>query len=182
LYDSRLQRKPLLRLIIAGLFAALAVALNYALIAIPQVKLFNLIIFVAGYFGGIYSGVLAGGIAAAVYSIINPYNMGIFPPLPLLLSQIFCMGIIGASGGFSRRLNFLSGGKAIQILKAATIGLVLSAFYNIVVTASGAYLFGTFKEAFILAIPAMLLNIAVNIIFFALLLPIIVPLKDKFKI
>ncbi len=171
--------RPLTKITLTGLFAALAVALNYALIAIPQVKLFNLVIFSAGYFAGMRAGALAGGVAAAIYSIFNPYNLGMFPPLPLLATQVIAMSAIGAVGGYGKESGFFEAKKSMQMLKAGAVGLILSVFYNIVVTASGAYLFGTFKEAFIVAIPAMLLNVASNVVVFVFLFPLIIPLEKK---
>ena len=179
--DIQKNKQALSRLVVAGLFAALAVALNYALIAVPQVKLFNLIVFSAGYFGGIYAGALSGGIAAAVYSIFNPYNMGMFPPIPLLASQVFCMALIGAVGGACRKFNFLSGTGFLRTTKAALLGFLSSLLYNVVVTAAGAYLFGAFKEAFIAGIPFMLVNIGANVVIFAVLLPLMVPLDKRFR-
>ena len=158
----------------------MAVALNYALIGIPQVKLFNLIIFMAGFYAGAYAGSLSGGVAAAAYSIFNPYNLGMFPPLLLLAAQIFCMALIGAVGGYARKFNFLSGHELTIIAKSAVVGLALSLIYNVIVTASGAYLFGTFREAFMLAIPLMLVNVVSNVVSFAVLIPLMIPLKKRF--
>ncbi|MBD3168707.1 MAG: hypothetical protein GF307_04435 [candidate division Zixibacteria bacterium] len=181
-YRQSRTRSPLFKVILAGLFAALAIALNYLLIYIPNVKLFNLVIFVAGLFGGIYAGILSGAVASAIYSIFNPYNAGTFPPLPMLFAQIFCMALIGAAGGLTARLRIFETGALIIALKAGAIGAVLAILYNMIVTAAGAYLFGALKEAFVVGIPFMAINVGVNTIIFAVLMPLIVPVKYRLNL
>lgn len=166
------------RLLIAGLLAALAVALNYAMISIPQVKFSNLIIFIAGIYGGIYAGILSGSVFALVYFTFNPYGM---PPLPLLAAQVGCMALIGAAGGICGRYNIFAGRKLWISARAAAAGFILALIYNLVTTAVGAFLFGAFKQAFIGGAVFMLVNVGVNVVIFAVLIPVLLPVIDKLR-
>ena len=58
--------------LLASLLVATAVALGYALAAVPNVELMTVTVFIAGYLLGAGAGVLVGMAAIALYSTFNP--------------------------------------------------------------------------------------------------------------
>jgi hypothetical protein len=177
--ESSTTNKTLKTLIFSAVFAALAIALNYLLAFTPNVKLFNLIIFMAGFWGGIYAGILTGASSSLVYFVFNPYGMA---PLPLLAAQVFSMTLIGYIGGICGRKRIFETRLIFIILKAIALGFLLSVIYNVLVTAVGAYVAGTFTIAMLtFGLAWIALNILSNTIAFAVLIPLLLPLGKRFE-
>ncbi|MCH8331075.1 MAG: hypothetical protein IH946_06810, partial [Bacteroidetes bacterium] len=57
-----------------GLFVAAILGSNYALIGLPNVKLFDLLVFVAGYTLGLRRGATVAVAAGLVYGQANPWG------------------------------------------------------------------------------------------------------------
>ena len=71
--------------VLTALFAATAAAGGYLLMSVPNVELFTLMLFAAGYALNLGRGMLAATVAGLIYFGLNPQG-GLFPPL--LASQI----------------------------------------------------------------------------------------------
>jgi len=84
----------------AASFAALAAAGGYLLMFIPNVEVFSLILFVAGYSVGPLRGVAAACSASILYFGFNPQG-GFFPPL--LAAQILGSSLNPLAGSLFRR-------------------------------------------------------------------------------
>src|SRR5437879_9694280 len=73
------------KVMITAVFTALALATNYALIGIPNVKIMDTLVFVAAFFFGLRLGI---GVAASiwlVYGFVNPNGVDTFPMLSFLM-------------------------------------------------------------------------------------------------
>ncbi|MCP4631619.1 MAG: hypothetical protein GY855_01740 [candidate division Zixibacteria bacterium] len=177
--DSSTTNKTLKTLIFSAVFAALAVALNYALAFAPNIKLFNLIIFLAGFWGGINAGILAGFASSLIYFIFNPFGMS---PLPLLITQVICITIVGIVGGVCKFVNCFNKKLVYIILIATIIGASLSILYNIAVDSITAMTSGVPILAYVISgIAWSGINIIINTIAFAVLIPLLLPLGKRFE-
>ena len=84
-----------------GLFAAVSVALGFALIAIPNVEMITASIFLSGMLLRRMRGLIVGITAEFIYSALNPMGMA-FPPL--MAAQVITMGMVGYAGGLTAAL------------------------------------------------------------------------------
>src|SRR5437667_10921603 len=83
------------KVMITAVFTALALAANYALIGIPNVKIMDTLVFVAAFFFGLRLGI---GVAASiwlVYGFVNPNGVDSF----LMLSSLMVGGCFSQLAG-----------------------------------------------------------------------------------
>jgi biotin transporter BioY len=81
---------------LSATFVALAVALGFSLVHVPNVELVTLVIFMAGYILGSKGGFIVGIISMGLFTTLNPMGA---PVLPVALAQVGGMAAIGAVGG-----------------------------------------------------------------------------------
>ena len=62
-------------LLAPGAFVGLILASNYALAALPNVKLFDLLVFVGGYALGLRRGITVAAVAWLIYGNVNPWGV-----------------------------------------------------------------------------------------------------------
>ena len=86
------------RAVLASLLVALAIAVGYALAAVPNVELITLVVFLSGFLLGPVQGAAVGAVAMAGHSLFNV--MGAAIP-PILAAQMICYALIGMAGAFA---------------------------------------------------------------------------------
>lgn len=153
-----------------AVMTATAIASNYLLIGILNVKFMDLIVFAGGYlFGGVF-GVSIGVLTWLVYGTINPYGFN----LPTLVATMLGESIYGLVGGFVRdRLSL--GGSWRPDLRLAVVGFLLTFFYDVLTNIVSAWVAGIpILVAFITGIPFTLIHEVSNAVFFAVGLPPVV--------
>lgn len=92
----------LVREIIApGMFVALILASNFALAGLPNVKFFDLLVFVAGFTLGFRRGMTVAVVAWVVYDVANPWGPA---GAALLLTEIGSEFVYAVAGGIMGRL------------------------------------------------------------------------------
>lgn len=123
------------KLVRASIFTALAIGLGFSLIMVPNIELITVIVFLAGLTLGIGWGILVGGTAELIFSVLNPFGSGLVFP-PLLLSQIISMIIIGAAGGILRPLFFKQEFAVKSIASLAITGFILTFIFDSLTTLS----------------------------------------------
>lgn len=123
------------KLVRASIFTALAIGLGFSLIMVPNIELITVIIFLAGLTLGIGWGVLVGGTAELIFSVLNPFGSGLVFP-PLLLAQVLSMMIVGLAGGFMRPLFFKREFSAKNIAGLAITGFILTFIFDSLTTLS----------------------------------------------
>jgi len=165
------------KLVLMALFVAVAVSLNYLLIYIPNVKLFNFVIFTSGYLLGVWEGAIVGTMAMFIYTTFNPYNLGMFPPLPLVAAQVFSMATMGAVGGLVFKFRLFNFSKFSAYLLMASLAIVFTLFYDLLTTLSSAFLFGKLLPTLIAGIPFTLVSLISNTIVFMVLTPLLPKLQ-----
>src|SRR5438128_3178692 len=72
------------KVMITAVFTALALATNYALIGIPNVKIMDTLVFVAAFFFGLRLGIGAPASIWLVYGFVNPNGVDSFLMLSFL--------------------------------------------------------------------------------------------------
>lgn len=101
-------------------FIVLILISNYALSFVPNVKLFDLLVFVAGYSLGLRRGLTVAAIAWLVYANFNPWG---FASAPLLIVLIASETFYVFAGVLTSR--FVSRYKRVALLASAVIATTL---------------------------------------------------------
>ncbi len=116
-------------LVRAAIFCALAVALGYSLMLVPNIELITVIVYLAGLTLGAKWGMLVGGTAMFIFSGLNPLGSGLSIP-PLFIAQILAMLFIGAVGGWMRPFFFVSKYNTVKLGSLALTGFLLTLTYD----------------------------------------------------
>ena len=119
----------------ASIFTALAIGLGFSLLMIPNIELITVIVFLSGLTLGIGWGILVGGTAELIFSVLNPFGSGLIFP-PLLISQVISMMLIGISGGVLRRVFFKDNYTKRRIVGLAIVGFLLTFIFDSFTTLS----------------------------------------------
>lgn len=118
------------QIILSALFVALAVAMGYLFLLIPNVEMISAVVFIAGVMVGPLFGMLVGLTAEFIFSFFNP--MGAAMP-PLLFAQVISFALIGLVGGLVSR-------PANRLWRTALVygvcGFALTLFYDVLTTLS----------------------------------------------
>lgn len=171
------------RLVLVAVASALAIATNYLLLPLENVKLMDLIVFIVGYLAGPFAGASTGLLTWSVYGPINPNGFS----LPVWVATMLGESLYGIAGGiFGRRFSFTST-KMTQFKLNALLGLVavtLTFAYDILTTIIHAWVFGVpfnspaFSLYLVLSIPFFVAHEASNLLLFALVaVPVMRPLS-----
>ncbi len=129
------------KLVRASIFTALAIGIGFSLLMIPNVELITVIVFISGLTLGISWGILVGGTAELIFSVLNPFGSGLVFP-PLLFSQVLSMIIIGAAGGLMRPIFFKREFSTKRITGLAITGFILTFIFDSLTTLSYPYAAG----------------------------------------
>ncbi len=121
------------RIAYTGMFIALAVALGFTLIIIPNLELVTATVFISGWLLGPFLGAFVGLISEMIFSGLNPIGSG-FLFFPLLLAQVLAMAITGFSGGILRRGKVLFLSSWGGLLALAAVGVILTAIFDLFTT------------------------------------------------
>lgn len=168
----------------SAIFVALAVALGFLLLVVPNVELVTFTVFAAGVALGRWRGALVGALAMGIYSGANPYGSGLGVPTMFAGQVLACAaagfvgGVVaplwrggreGGSGARARLLPVASGG----------IGFLLTAVYQLTVILGLAVMSPEFRTgAFAVLVSNAFfsgLHLVSNTIVFAVLAPTALP-------
>ena len=105
-----------------GAFVALILASNYALASMPNVKLFDLLVFVAGYTLGLRRGITVAVAAWLVYGQVNPWGVA----QPQLLATLMASEALFAGAGAAAR-RFVSADRITLRPTLTTLAFLLPA-------------------------------------------------------
>ncbi len=169
------------QLVLISIASALAIATNYLLLPVENVKLMDLIVFIVGYLAGPFAGAFTGILTWSVYGPINPNGFS----LPVWIATMLAETLYGIAGGIvggRLTLNDVNGArfKINALLGAIAFGLTFA--YDIVTTLAHAWVFGVpfNSEAFslylVLSVPFFVAHEASNLLLFALVaVPVLRP-------
>ena len=160
-------------LVKAAIFSSTATGLGFAFMFVPNLEFISVTVFLSGFALGGNLGVLVGGATMIIYSGLNPLGSGLVH-LPLFVSQILAMSVIGLVGGIARHILFKVQIRT-SILISAIMGFVCTLWYDGITTLvypiSAGY---DFNEALVFSISGLLftfVHIISNTFIFAIVIP-----------
>jgi hypothetical protein len=175
---SKTFSRPLMKATLIAVFTALSLGTNYAMIDVPNVKIMDALIFIAGFLFGLEVGVVSAVTTRLVYGFINPYGQAssILPFLCLGECFYAIAGVLLARTSAAKDLmnhgrpyagmSFLFGMVGLQTTFAFDL---LTNFGTYVLTTKSVY------QALIIAIitgaPLGILHEVTNLAFFAVVVP-----------
>ncbi len=150
------------KIALLSILSAAAIASNYMLIGIANVKFMDLIVFTSGFIMGPLMGVATGMMVWLVYGTINPFGFS----LPILIATMTGEALFGAAGGLYR--NSGSNGWGFDIW-VAFIGFVTTFIYDVFTNIVSAYTVGIpISVGLVTGIPFMLAHVLSNTLFFGI--------------
>jgi hypothetical protein len=164
--STRHRQLPLARVARIGIFSALAFGINAPFLAIPNVELFSLALFLTGVFIGPVEGIAVSVIAGTIFVFFNPNG-----PQTIIfvgLAQLLGFALFGLSGGLLRAL--IIGKKADFKLAILLIfvGAILTLWYDLSTNLVFAIIFGPFWPTLIAGIGFALVHIVSNTVIFGM--------------
>ena len=184
---------------VTAIFVALAAALGFLLLSVPNVELLTFTVFASGVVLGRWRGALVGVLAMAIYSGANPYGSGLGVPT-MLAGQLAASAFTGLMGGimaplWRRRgtegtrslggrldepeIGRAGGGHRAMPLVAGGLGFVLTAVYQAAVIVGLAVMSPEFRTGALAVLISNALfgsvHLVSNTIVFAVLAPAVLP-------
>jgi hypothetical protein len=162
-----------------AIFAALAAALGFLLIQVPNVELLTFTVFSAGVVLGRARGAVTGALAMALYSGANPYGSGAAIPT-LFVAQIGAAALAGLAGGAASALWTGDSSRLLwRIVLSALTGLVLTAVYQAAVIVGISAMSPDFRTGTLAVLASNAFfattHLVSNTILFAILGPAVLP-------
>jgi len=168
-------QKLSIKVAITSIFTALAIGSSYMLAPFINIKLIEVLIFIAGLLYGKFIGISVGVLSSLIYYGWNPYGS---PSLPIYLIIVGLMTFIGLVGGIFKSTQ-IQGQKLkinhLNVIKFALIGFLYTFLFDISTNIIFAYVLynGNILFSLIAGFPFMIIHLISNTILFALLvLPI----------
>ena len=146
-------------ILLPAVFVALILVSNYLLSSLPNIKLFDLMVFLAGYTLGIRRGITVGVVAWFFYGQINPWGIASAPLLITLMASESVYAIAGSV------VSMVMSNKKVSVKPGVTYLLFLSA---------GSSEYGAWIKSALLnpgALFFMLVHTGANVAFFVTLGP-----------
>lgn len=166
---------------LVAVFSAIALGTNYAMIALPNVKIMDSLIFMAAFLFGLRVGVGIATITWAVYGFVNPYGQAGFPLIVFLVVGECFYALAGVGLRRTKVAKQLLAERLLvsDLSLAIIFGLVglVSTFAYDTLTNFATYMFlaNSLYEAFLIGmisgVPLAILHEFSNFWFFALTTP-----------
>lgn len=142
--------------------SAAAIASNYLLIGVANIKFMDLIVFTSGFIMGPVMGATTGAMIWLIYGTINPFGFS----LPILFATMGGEALYGVAGGFYRKTSSEGSGFDLWI---AVLGFITTFVYDLFTNVVSAYTVGIpLSVGLVTGIPFMLVHVLSNTIFFGL--------------
>ena len=160
-------------LVKAAIFSSTAIGLGFVFMFIPNLEFISVTVFLSGLTLGGYIGAIVGGTSMLIYSGLNPLGSGLIH-LPLFISQIVAMSIIGTLGGFGKIILFNLTRKALVPI-SGMFGFFCALWYDGITTLSYPISAGfSFDEALAYSISGILftlMHLFSNTLIFTVVVP-----------
>jgi hypothetical protein len=161
---------------IVAVFAALAIATDYAMLPLSNIKLMDTIVFVSALVFGLGVGISVGALTWLVYGSVNPLGSA---GASLLVILIVSETVYAFLGYVARRVSsFDEAGVTVRSLFWGSLGLIGAFVYDLNTIITPTMLAGVpFKVALASLLPAtpfMLAHEIADFVFFATVGPVLV--------
>lgn len=170
------QTSAVRRTALIACLAALCIGTNYALLALPNVKLMDAVVFTTGFFFGITEGTAVAAIAWLVYGTLNPLGISV----PVLLAVVPSEAIYALAGGLLRRTTIGSPTGKTSLERSIVFGaagLFSTLAYDLITNAvSGLLSYNSVWMGLLtmnFPIPLGIMHEASNLVLFAVLTPVL---------
>ena len=164
------------KIALAGLLSSLAVALGFLLIAVPNVELMTLTVFVSGGLLGLRGGILVGVVSMLIYSIANP--MGAAIPM-VTVSQAIGLGIVGAAGAAAPAVRHIWKGRMVRNIIFASAGLLLTIVYDFLTNLALGISMGTVIAVLVAGIVFSVVHFVSNALIFFFLADVLLSIDER---
>ena len=180
----------IVRIAVVAVFAALALATNYALIGISNVKIMDALVFLAAFLFGLKVGLAVGASTWAVYGLINPQGSADLILLSFLVTGECFYALAGAGlrrTTIARDLLENKGFRKGFSLVFGTVGLLATLAYD-VLTNFASWLFRTTSlyDALIIGLvtgaPFALVHEISNLVLFSTAAPAAIIAAKRFRL
>jgi len=170
---------PALKIGIVAMYAAACVGAGYMLIFIPNVEVYDMMVFLGGLLFGPGLGTIIAFTAELIHSIFNIYGAS---PLPLLLVQLLAYPLLGLAGGLLKNTRLRKTITKRSQVVFGMIGLVFAFTYTILADIIWP-IFGGLGTSIVLwvlqGMPLRIVLMACDFITFSMLLPLILVAVEK---
>jgi hypothetical protein len=158
----------------AGLFAALALAITYPLAGIPNIKFFEICLFISGAFLGLWGGLVVPIVAGTIYIIFNPNG----PQTIVLVGVAQMAGFIlfGLGGALLGKMILANKNRIVGVTFCAATGVVITFIYDLLTNAALGVSIGVFLPTLYGGIGFSLIHMASNGLIFGISEPLVVKL------
>lgn len=120
----------LVNLVRAAIFCAMAIAVGYSLMLVPNIELITVTIFLSGLTLNPFWGALVGLVSMGIYSGLNPLGSGLSFP-PLFFAQVISMSLCGMIGGLLKPLLFTKHYNKSRLAFIAFVGFLVTLIYDV---------------------------------------------------
>lgn len=149
-----------------GIFAALAFGINAPLLAVPNIEIFSLALFLSGLFMGPAGGLATSFVAGIIFVFFNPN--GAQPILAVGLVQMLGFVLFGLCGGLTRPVILRKDNIKITVLIMLICGAVLTFWYDLSTNMTFALLFGPFWPTLIGGLLFSIVHTVSNVVIFGM--------------
>lgn len=122
-------------LVRASIFCAMAIAMGYSLMMVPNIELITVTIFLSGVTLNLKWGAMVGLVAMAIYSGLNPLGSGLSFP-PLFFAQIIGMSLCGIIGGILKPIFFVKKFSFLKLFLLGLAGFLVTFLYDVLTLVS----------------------------------------------
>jgi len=158
----------------AGLFAALALALNFPLLGVPNVELISFCLFVSGMYLGYWGGFVTPLIAGFIFVFFNPNGPSTM--ILIAIAQIIGFILFGLAGAIFGKNIIRNKNRIVGITFCAAIGVVFTFIYDVLTNAAVAITFGPFWTTMLSGVAFSLWHMMTNGLIFGFAEPLVVKL------
>ncbi len=174
-----MQENRLTGYVLTAMFAGIAAAVGYLLIAVPNVEAITLMMFLSGWTLGLKRGLTAAFIASILYFGFNP--QGTFPPL--LAAQIIGSTVAPIAGYMLRKHD---GEKLMDKSLLALSALVLTLWFDLLTNLAYPLTAGFDMKGIVVVllggIPFSMIHVGGNILMFVLVAPILMRIVRPYRL
>jgi len=153
------------KIALVTMLIGLAIATNYAMVTVPNVKFMDVIVFIGGFIFGPFVGGSIGILSWIVYGTLNPNGFS----MVIWLATMFSEMIFGVVGGLVGRGSFdVRRQRAGLCLSFAALGGLLTFAYDVVTNIAWGYAYGPSVVGAVVIgfVPFGLIHVMSNIVFF----------------